>query len=98
MRRSGMFPDMSSFAKLNYVGQAAACMPVTQQARVRSPVETGFLGEVFSGFFLTCKTYQEALGPQGPRISFGHNLLFHTISVYRLNRSLILRVVFLRDC
>ena len=27
-----------------------------QQARVRSPVGTSFLGEVFSGFFLTCET------------------------------------------
>ena len=40
------------------VGQAVACAPVTQQARVRSPVGTSFLGEVFffSEFFLTCKT------------------------------------------
>ena len=38
------------------VGQEAACTPVMQQARVRSSVGTGFLGEVFSGFFLTCKT------------------------------------------
>ena len=38
------------------VGQAAACAPVMQRARVRSLVGTGFLGEVFSGFFLTCKT------------------------------------------
>ena len=38
------------------VGQAAACAPDMQWARVRSPVRTGFLGEVFSGFFLTCKT------------------------------------------
>ena len=38
------------------VVQAVACAPVTQQARVRSPVGTSFLGEVFSGFFLTCKT------------------------------------------
>ena len=32
------------------VGQAVACAPVTQRARVRSPVVTSFLGEVFSGF------------------------------------------------
>ena len=32
------------------VGQAVACAPVTQRARVRFPVGTGFLGEVFSGF------------------------------------------------
>ena len=38
------------------VGRAVACARVTQQARVRSPVETSFLGEVFWGFFLTCKT------------------------------------------
>ena len=38
------------------VEQAVACMPVTQLARVRSPVGTSFLGEVFSGFFLPCKT------------------------------------------
>ena len=30
------------------VEQAVACAPVTQQARVRSPVGTSFLGEVFS--------------------------------------------------
>ena len=33
-----------------------ACSLVTQRARVRSPVGTSFLGEVLSGFFLTCKT------------------------------------------
>ena len=38
------------------VGQAVACVPVTQRAQVQSPVGTSFLGEVFSGFFLTCKT------------------------------------------
>ena len=36
--------------------QAVACAPVTQWPRVRSPVGTSFLGEVFSGFLLTCKT------------------------------------------
>ena len=30
------------------VGQAVACAPITQRARVRSPVGTSFLGEVFS--------------------------------------------------
>ena len=47
-------------ARLQYrattVGQVVACMPVMQWAWVRSPVGTSFLGEVFSGFFLTCKT------------------------------------------
>ena len=38
------------------VEQVVACALVTQWARVRSPVGTSFLGEVFSGFFLTCKT------------------------------------------
>ena len=38
------------------VKQVVACALVTQRARVRSPVGTSFLGEVFSGFFLTCKT------------------------------------------
>ena len=38
------------------VEQVVACALVTQRARVRSPVRTGFLGEVFLGFFLTCKT------------------------------------------
>ena len=31
------------------VEQAVACAPVTQRARVRSLVETSFLGEVFFG-------------------------------------------------
>ena len=38
------------------VEQAVACAPVTQRARVRSPVRTSFLGDFFSGFFLTYKT------------------------------------------
>ena len=38
------------------VDQVVACGPVTQRARVRSSVGTSFLGEVLSGFFLTCKT------------------------------------------
>ena len=38
------------------VEQVVACALVMQQAQVRSPVGTSFLGEVFSGFFLTCKT------------------------------------------
>ena len=38
------------------VEQVVARALVTQRARVRSPVGTSFLGEFFSGFFLTCKT------------------------------------------
>ena len=42
--------------KSTAAGQAVACAPVTQRARVRTSVGTRFLGDVFSGFFLTCKT------------------------------------------
>ena len=42
--------------KSTAVGEAIACASVTHRARVRSPVGISFLGEVFSGFFLTCKT------------------------------------------
>ena len=42
--------------KSTAVEQVVAYASVTQRARVRSPVGTDFLGEVFSGFFLTCKT------------------------------------------
>ena len=38
------------------VEQAVACAPVTQRAPVRFLIGTSFLGEVFSGFSLTCKT------------------------------------------
>ena len=56
------------------VGQVVACAPVMQRARVRSPVGTSFLGEVFLGVFPRLKDKcREALGPQGPRISFGHH-------------------------
>ena len=33
------------------VGQVVAYAPVTQRARIRSPVGTSFLGEVFFGVF-----------------------------------------------
>ena len=36
--------------------QVVAYALVMQRARVRSPVGIGFLGEVFLGFFLICKT------------------------------------------
>ena len=36
--------------KSTAVEQAVACASVTQWARVRSPVGTSYLGEVFSGF------------------------------------------------
>ena len=44
------------YVSFTAVGQAVACAPVTQRARVRSPVGTSFLGGVFSGFFLNYKT------------------------------------------
>ena len=60
------------------VGQAAACAPVMQRVWVRSPVGTGFLGEVFSGFFLTCKTNcRQALGPQVPEYHFAIIIITH---------------------
>ena len=52
------------------VGQSVACAPVTQRARVRSPVGTSCLGEVFSGFFLTCKTIVGKL--QAPKVPEYH--------------------------
>ena len=42
----------------------AACAPVTQRVRVRLRVGESFLGEVFSGFFLTCKTNGRKLQAQ----------------------------------
>ena len=61
--------------KSSAVEQVVACALVTQRARVRSSVGTGFLGEVFFGVFphLSDKC-QEPLGPQGPRISFGRRI------------------------
>ena len=54
------------------VEQAVACAPVTQRARVQSPVEAIFLGEVFSGFILISKTNVRKVS----RISFGrHNIV-----------------------
>ena len=38
------------------VEQVVACAPVTQRARVRSPVGISSLGEVFSGFSSLVKT------------------------------------------
>ena len=43
-------------SKSTAVEQTVACVPVTQRTTVRSPIGTTFLGEVFSGFFFTCKT------------------------------------------
>ena len=48
--------EFNTFKMSTAAEQAVACSPVAQWARVRSPVGTSFLGEVFSGFFLTCKS------------------------------------------
>ena len=49
------------------VGQAVACAPVKQRARIPSPVGTSFLGEDFSRFFLACKTnVRKPLAPKVP--------------------------------
>ena len=59
----GSISDYSLETFLEFLGlestameQVVVCALVTQRARVRSPVGTCFLGDVFSGFFLTCKT------------------------------------------
>ena len=66
-RESGVWKEMGRRRTYSIPGKNAAlvpalavkvvaCAPVKQWARVRSPVGTSFLGEVFSRFFLTCKT------------------------------------------
>ena len=53
----GKIPGMEKiFYKFFFVTVASPNVALTQRARVRSPVGTSFLGEVFSGVFLTCKT------------------------------------------
>ena len=54
--RNGKQEESSKQKKISDDRQAVECVPVTQRARVRTPVETSFLGEVSSGFFFTCKT------------------------------------------
>ena len=56
------------------VEQVVVCALVMQRPRVRFPIGTSFLGEVFFGVFPHLQDKcREALGPQGPRISFGHH-------------------------
>ena len=45
------------------VAQTVACAPIMQWARVRSPVGTSFLGEVFSGFFSPVGQMSGRFGP-----------------------------------
>ena len=71
----GTFWNLQSTA----VEQVVARALVTQRARVRSPVGTGFLGEVFSGFSSPVRQMSGNFRPQGPRISFGrrnHHSIF----------------------
>ena len=55
------------------VGQAVSCGPVTPWARIRSPVGTSFLGEIFWGFSSPVRQMSGSFRPQGPRKSFGHH-------------------------
>ena len=55
------------------VEQVLAWAPVTQRARVRSPVGTSFLGEIFRGFSSPVRQMSGSFRPQGPRISSGHH-------------------------
>ena len=45
------------------VAQAVACAPVKQRARVRFPVGTGFLGEIFFGVFPHLQVMSGNFGP-----------------------------------
>ena len=56
------------------VEQAVAWAPVAHRARVRFPVGTCFLGEVFSGFFLTCKTNVRKIRPTASSSSSSSSL------------------------
>ena len=64
------------------VGQAEACAPVTQRARVRTPVGTDFLGEVFSGFFLPCKANVGKLS--APKVPENHLAIIIIITHHSL--------------
>ena len=63
------------------LGQAVVYVPVTQRAHVRSLIETSFLGEVFLGFFLICKTdVRKLYAPRSPNIiwpSLSSPLIIH---------------------
>ena len=54
--RDFAFFQQDSATESTAVDLVVACAPVMQRAQVQSPVMTSFLGEVFSGFFLICKT------------------------------------------
>ena len=65
------------------VGQAVACAPVTQRARVRSLVGTSFVDEVFSGFFLTYKTnVREVWAPKVPEYHLAVIIIINHYSLW----------------
>ena len=58
--------------------QVVACALVTQRARVRSPVGTGFLGEVFSGFSSPVRQMSGNFRPpRSPNIIWPSQSSFH---------------------
>ena len=59
------------------VGQAVACALVMQWVWVQSPVGKSFLGEIFSGFFLTCKTNVRKLAPKAPKYHLATIIIHH---------------------
>ena len=60
------------------VEQEVACALVTQRARVRSPVGTGFLGEVFSGVFSPVRQMSGNFRPpRSPNIIWPSSSSFH---------------------
>ena len=61
-------PPRKPTRKSTAVDQAVGCAPVTQRARVRSPVGTSFLGEVYRGFSSLVRQIREALSPRSPNI------------------------------
>ena len=60
------------------VEQVVACALVTQRARVRSPVGTGFLGEVFRGFSSPVRQMSGNFRPpRSPNITWPSSSSFH---------------------
>ena len=76
--------------------QAVAYAPVTQRARVRSPVGTRILGEVFSGFSLRCKTNAKNFGPHSSPVITWPSYIIQTI--YHPSDRLFGIVVSTSDC
>ena len=64
---------VNTYKIVHRCGPDGSMRAVTQRARVRSPVGTSFLGEVFRGFSSPVRQMSGSLKPQGPRISFGRH-------------------------